>query len=451
MTTVARTLESGVRTRAPSGITTPAVIDDHATLDWPELDALADRQAASLARFQPGSRVVLLLPQRAAAVALLIASERAKIDVVLVSALYGEAWARARYDELDARALVTLEGDAVQVLDEREPCAETAGEEPGVLVLTSGTTGKPKCARHSWRTLGGAVKAREEFAGTRWLVGYPLSHFAALQVVAQVMWSGATLVVPADFSAATALRALTQHVVDFLCATPSYVRQVLIAARAEDLAAMRLRQITLGGEIADGTLLRSLREALPTTQLTHIYASTELGVLITVRDGQEGFEAQLLDGQKLKLEEGQLFARRTARAMLGYLGAAEERADEWVATGDLLEVIEGRAFFRGRLNDVINVGGYKVSPVELERVIREVPGVNEVCVVGHKSSILGAMPKAIVVPAAGVDWAALQDEIVRRCTATLAPYMVPRLFEFTDHIDRSVGQKIVRSVGQKLR
>jgi acyl-CoA synthetase (AMP-forming)/AMP-acid ligase II len=445
----ARTLSGSVRSLAQQNAHADAVVDDVATLSWSALDALAELHTSTLARFAPGSRVVLLLPQRAASVALLTACERARLDVVLVSALYGEAWARARSDELLARALLTLEGDEICVLHETDAAPEPIGEEPGVLVLTSGTTGKPKCARHSWRTLAGAVKARSEFAGSRWLIGYPLSHFAALQVVAQVVFSGATLIVPPDFAADTALRMLTANGAEFLCATPSYVRQLLLAAQPADWQAMRLKQITLGGEIADGRLLHGLRDAKPGLQLTHIYASTELGAIITVRDGEEGFDAALLDEQKLRHIDGQLYARRTARAMLGYLGDAAAAPSpshdgDWVATGDLIEVVANRALFRGRVNDVINVGGYKVNPVDIENVIREVPGVREVCVIGQKSSILGALPKAIIVAKPDADRASVQAEIVRRCGERLAPYMVPRLFEFADRIERSTNQKMLR-------
>jgi acyl-coenzyme A synthetase/AMP-(fatty) acid ligase len=165
-----------------------------------------------------------------------------------------------------------------------------------------------------------------------------------------------------------------------------------------------------------------------------------------VKDGREGFDGALLDGQRLMLRDGELFVRRTARSMLDYVGEAPAAPrDEWVATGDLIAVEGGRAKFRGRASDVINVGGYKVNPVEVEAVIRSVAGVRDACLVGHQSSIVGNLPKAIITPEPDADRAALQAEITRRCAEQLAPYMVPRLFEFTERLERSIAQKRVRS------
>jgi len=444
-----RTPSSSARSFAERQPSAAALVDSadgrawHTT-SWVDLDAWVDRLAGELARFG-GTRVVALLPQRAASIALLVACERARVEVVLVSALYGEGWARARREELDARALVTVDAaGALGVLDEGGT-STPIGDEPGVLVLTSGTTGRPKCARHTWTTIGAAVSDRAELATVRWLAGYPLSHFAALQVQAQALLTGATLLIPPDFSAGTALSALTTQSVGALCATPSFVRQLLLAAPREAWSTMALAQVTLGGEIADQRLLGSLKEVRPSLRITHVYASTELGAIVTVRDGQEGFDAALLDGERLKIVDGELHVRRGARAMVRYVGDAATRGDDGcLATGDRVEVTEGRARFAGRVDDLINLGGYKVSPIEIEAVVRTVEGVRDTCVVRHESSIVGAMPKVIVVPEAGTPRDTLQAAIVERCRERLAPHMVPRLFEFRDALDRSVAQKVVR-------
>ena len=129
--------------------------------------------------------------------------------------------------------------------------------------------------------------------------------------------------------------------------------------------------------------------------------------------------------------------------MLGYAGDATPVGDG-AATGDLLEVIGGRADVRGRSIDVIDVGGHEVNPVEIEAVVREVAGVLDVHVVGHWSSILGASPKAVVVAAPGTDEESLRADITRHCEARLAKHMTPRLHVFTDRIERSAAQKVVR-------
>jgi acyl-CoA synthetase (AMP-forming)/AMP-acid ligase II len=436
------TLSGWVRDHAGRRPAQPALVDEHTSLAWSEFDARADRWASELAHHGRGAVVVALLPQTVGAVVALVAAERAGVDLLPISAQYGEAWAVERMQALGAHALVGVEGEALRVIVVG-PRSAPPSETPAVLVLTSGTSGAPKCARHTWQTLAGAVRQRDEYAGTRWLIGYPIGHFASLQVIAQVLRAGAVLVMPPDFGSKAAVRALVEQSIEYLCATPSYARQLVFAAGRDDWSRMRLRQITLGGEIADQRLLDALRAALPGVALTHIYASTELGAVVTVKDGREGFDAALLDGQRLRLEGQQLFARRGPRAMLGYVGATP-LADEWVGTGDVVEVKEGRALFRGRASDVINVGGFKVNPSEVEAVIRDVPGVRDVLVVGKKSSVLGAMPQAIIVLEPGAEATLVQAEIIARCESRLPRPMVPRLFQFVERLDRSVAQKLIR-------
>jgi acyl-CoA synthetase (AMP-forming)/AMP-acid ligase II len=232
---------------------------------------------------------------------------------------------------------------------------------------------------------------------------------------------------------------------DCLCATPSYARALLRHGTPAQWSKLALRQVTLGGEAADQRLLDGLRAAAKAARLTHVYASTEAGAVLAVKDGREGFDAALCDGERLKLVEGELWVRRGARSMLGYSGEEPPGPDDgWIKTGDLVTVEGGRALFRGRLSDLINVGGHKVNPVEVEAVMAGVEGVREARLVGHPSSLVGNLPKAIVAVEPAADRAAVQAEIVRRCSAQLARHMVPRLFEFTDRLERSVAQKAVR-------
>ena len=293
----------------------------------------------------------------------------------------------------------------------------------------------------------GAARERHqracERAGDRWLLAYPISHFAALQVVAQALLSGATLVIPDDFGPGAALAALADGVTCLSC-TPTYFRRLVLATPDAAWATTRLAQLTLGGEIVDQALLDAARRALPAARIVHIYASTELGAAITVRDGRAGFDAALLDGERFEVRDDELWARRSERAMLGYAGGAAP--GEWVATGDLVEVADGRVRFRGRANEIINVGGFKVSPAEVEAVVREVAGVAEAWVVGHKSSITGQLVKAVLCLAPGADAAQVKRDVAARCAQRLPSHMAPRIFELAERAETSSTQKLVRRV-----
>lgn len=415
-----------------------AVVDADGPHSWAEIVEQSERFARTLSG---SGRIALILPQRAEAVALLAACERVCPETVVISSVYGRDRARTHAASVGATALVSVENGSVlvEVLGERVPSRGSF-----VLVLTSGTEGPPKCARHTWDTLAVSVQRRSRHAGTRFFCGHPLGQFGGLQVIAQAVFGDGTLHVPCNFAPYSALTLLAGHGADCLCGTPSYVRQILIAGGGSDLRKAGVRRVTLGGEIADQLLLDALRRALPDAALVHIYASTELGALLTVRDGQEGFDAGLLDGERLRIVDGTLEARRATGAMLRYFDGAAPAEDEWVSTGDLVEVVDGRVRFRGRKNDVFNVGGSKVNPIEVEAVVRNVPGVLDVVVLAHRSSILGALPKAIVRASPGADRLALEHSIATHCARRLPPYMVPRLFEFRETLDPGTAQKAVR-------
>ena len=428
--------------RVAAACGTATAIVDQTTRSYTELAAEIDRLAAELRALGSPSRAVLLLPQHGTAIALAAACDAAGTTAIYVSALYGVERAREVLETADAELLVTVEDGRVVELARRTPTAIARPDPPEVWLLSSGTTGAAKCARHTWRGLAGAVSERGSRAGDVWLLAYPISHFAGLQIAAQCLFSGARLVIPRDFGPMAALEALVAERVTAISCTPTYLRGLLLATPEHTWPSTCVAQVTLGGETVNQAVLDAARRAWPAARLVHIYASTELGAAITVRDGFEGFDAALLDGAQLKLENGELYARRSPRSMLGYVDGAEPA--DWIATGDLVEIVDGRARFRGRASEIINVGGFKVNPAVVEAVVREVEGVTEVWVVGHKSSIAGQLVKAVMCLEPGTDLATVKREVTRRCAERLPSHMTPRLFELVDRAETSVTQKRVR-------
>ncbi len=431
----------------------PAVLDSAGAHTWRNVNDIADRLTHALATngIRSGVPVMVLLPQSGAALALLAACDAARVPVLPVPALYGEAQARQFQTATGIPYLVGLNGDTLVLLSLLDPPAilsESADDTAEVLLLTSGSSGTPKCVCHTWRTLAGAVVQRETFVAQRWLLGYPIGHFAGMQVVLQSWLNGGTLVVPADFRPQAALHALREQQPAYLTCTPTYLRQLLLAAEEPDLTNLSLRQITLGGEIADQTLFDWVATRLPTVRVIHIYASTELGILLTVRDGRAGFAAALLDepDSRLKIVDGELWARRSPQTMLGYRGHHHHVQDDvWLATGDLVEVRGDRVYFLGRRSDTINVGGFKVQPAVVEHVIRSVVGVRDVCVMGKANSIVGQLVQAVLWVAPGSDQQALRVAVLQHCREQLPDHMHPRLLTFT-----TTGEELARTVSQKL-
>ncbi|AWK85492.1 AMP-binding protein [Azospirillum thermophilum] len=305
---------------------------------------------------------------------------------------------------------------------------------PGFAVLleTSGTTGVPKLVRHGFDRLRGRLRGTAD-AGARWLLTYEPGAFAGLQVILTAAAAGATLVAEPGGGVGGLARAAVHHGVTHVSGTPSFWRAFLMALGAE---APPLAAITLGGEAADQPLLDRLAERFPQARLRHIYASTEAGALFAVADGLAGFPAEWLetgvDGVGLRIAGGVLEVR-SPRAML-------DGAGDWLSTGDLVELRDGRVLFAGRLDGRINVGGVKVSPEAAETALLAVPGVLDALVEPRANPISGWILTATVVPQPGVEESALRSAI-RVALEPLAPAARPRVLTFADHIALSTAGK----------
>ena len=211
-----------------------------------------------------------------------------------------------------------------------------------------------------------------------------------------------------------------------------------------------LRQITLGGEAVDQSILDALRETFPGARIIAIYASTEAGALFSVKDGRTGFPASWLqegvEGCRLRISDSVLQVQ-SPRAMRGYLGDATKRGvtdDGWLITGDVVEVMGDRVLFRGRVDNVLNVGGGKVMPEQVETALLDVPVVREARVYGIKNPIAGDVLAADVVLAQAVTEAEARKAIYSALSARLEPYKVPRIYRFVEKISVNAAGKKVR-------
>jgi acyl-CoA synthetase (AMP-forming)/AMP-acid ligase II len=346
--------------------------------------------------------------------------------------------------DLDTVSVVDLADLAVGGADGQADAGQlpSATDEATVLILTTGTTGRPKGARHVWARL----LPRPDRTGppdARWLLAYNLNQFAGIQVFLQVLASHATLVVPESNQPRAAVAAMQEFGVTHASGTPTFWRFVGSLLTRPD--AVALQQITLGGEAVPAALLDTLYEKFPGVRISQIYASTELGSTVSVRDGKHGLPLSVLDrgddaDVQFRIVDGELQGRSRV-GMLGYHGQDTESGG-WRPTGDLVEVQGDRIVFVGRTSEVINVGGVKVHPLPVEEAVAAVDGVELAHVYGRANPVAGQIVVADVVARPGVDHEALEDAIRTAC-AGLPRAAQPRRIRFVD--DLAVREnKIVR-------
>ena len=178
--------------------------------------------------------------------------------------------------------------------------------------------------------------------------------------------------------------------------------------------------------------LSALAQALPGVRLKQTYGSTETGILPTrSRDGASRWMDVGGAGVELQVREGRLFAR-AAEQMLGYLNAPQPfDADGWYDTGDLVEEKDGMIRIAGRVSEVINVGGHKVMPGEVENCLMQAENVLDAVVEGRRNPVTGQAVVARVVLRSGEDAEAAEDRLLSFCRARLEPYKLPVVFQFT--------------------
>jgi acyl-coenzyme A synthetase/AMP-(fatty) acid ligase len=217
------------------------------------------------------------------------------------------------------------------------------------------------------------------------------------------------------------------------------------------------RYVRLSGEIADQAILDALRSAYPNATVAHAFATTEAGVAFEVGDGLAGFPAGLVGaaGKAVELRiRGDTLQLRSAGTATRYLGShttSLRGGDGFVDTGDRVELRDGRYYFLGRSGGVINVGGLKVHPEEVEAVINAHPWVRMSRVMARRSAITGAVVAAEVVlaDAAGAAGTRLADEalsqqIIEHCRHSLPAHKVPAMIRIVAALELSAAGKLVR-------
>jgi len=322
------------------------------------------------------------------------------------------------------------------------------------VLPTSGTTGAPKLVAHRLDALLGAI----EPAGRRerpivWGTFYDIRRYGGLQILLRAVTSRATLVLgESDEPLVAHVERLRAAGVTHVSGTPSHWRRLLMSGHANRIAPEYVR---LSGEIADRAVLDALAAAYPAARVGHAYASTEAGVVFEVLDGQEGFPASFVDVEgevELRVRDGSLRVR-SKRTATRYVGADDVEladGDGFVDTGDLVERRGDRYHFKGRCAGVINIGGLKVHPEEVERIINLHEKVRISLVRARRNPIIGDLVVAEVV-LKDVDAAAtaerrgvLRDEILAICRARLERHQAPAAIEFVPSLELTASGKLAR-------
>jgi Acyl-CoA synthetases (AMP-forming)/AMP-acid ligases II len=295
---------------------------------------------------------------------------------------------------------------------------------PGLILFSSGSTGTPKGILHDFNRV--AEKFRVARQGVTAIPFLMLDHFGGINTILAITSSLGTVVTVSDRSVNAICDAIARYRVNLLPTTPSFLALLMASRAYRDYDMTSLKRITYGTEVMPQATLDRLKVAFPGVELQQTYGLSELGVLrshsredgsLWVRIGGSGFQTKVVDG---------ILWIKSEYAMVGYLNAPSEfDAEGWFNTKDRVEV-DGEYFrILGRITDLINVGGQKVYPTEIEDVILALDNVEDVTVYGEAHHLLGQIVVAKVLTIAAEDVESLKRRIRSACRAKLAPFKVP--------------------------
>jgi acyl-CoA synthetase (AMP-forming)/AMP-acid ligase II len=320
------------------------------------------------------------------------------------------------------------------------------------VLLSSGTTGAPKMIVHTLASLTAPIglSRNDQATSVVWGTFYDIRRYGGLQIFLRaILGNGSLVLSSAAEPVSSHLERLAAHGVTHLSGTPSHWRRALMSPQAHAIAP---RYVRLSGEIADQAILNTLRAFYPNAAVGHAFATTEAGVAFEVNDCLAGFPASLPGTRgevEMKIGEDSLRIRSNRTAIRYLDGENGVLADEegFVDTGDIVEQRGDRYYFLGRRNGVINVGGLKVYPEEVEAVINRHPAVRMSMVQSRRNPITGALVAADVVltDVAAGRIADFRNEILELCRQNLAAHKIPATIRSVISLEVAPAGKLVRS------
>ena len=300
-----------------------------------------------------------------------------------------------------------------------------------ITLFTSGTTGIPKKVSHDFKSITRFVKYFNN--KNIWGYAYNPTHMAGVQVFLQALLNGNPIVRLFGLSADEIHREITENKITHISATPTFYKLLLPC----DTIFESVKRITSGGEKFNEQLTRQFKKIFPNAKITNVYASTEAGTLFASEN--DIFSIKQEYENLIRIENGELLIHNSL------MGNSDISIKEWYNTEDLVEIISEKPLkfrFLSRKSDMINVGGYKVNPLEVEEVILSLSEIKNVRVYSKSNSVLGNIICCEVV----CDNKTISESTIRTfLQSKIQEFKIPRIIRFVDEISTTRTGKLKRS------
>ncbi len=323
----------------------------------------------------------------------------------------------------------------------------SASGHPGFVIFSSGSTGEPKAVLHDAQRFTAHLEKVQKAKSTIGFLAF--DHIAGVDTLLYTLFAGGTLVVPEDRSPKAVCQAVEAYKAQVLPVSPSFLKLLLVspALEAHDLSSLEV--ITFGSEPPDPAVTEKLAKLLPNADLLQKYGTSEFGAPRSkTKPGDSRWIKLTSDDFAVRVVDGVMWVKASG-TMLGYLNATDPaEQDGWFCTGDRVEQDGDWLRILGRDSDLINVGGEKVFPAEVETVVESLPGVLECAVTGESHPLLGTVVVATVrltdeLLAEELSDAALKQRVRKHCRGQLPRYAIPvKVLTTTEALTSSRGKRL---------
>jgi long-chain acyl-CoA synthetase len=361
---------------------------------------------------------------------------------------------RERFHERDGLGEMALVSWTIEV-DEEDAVEINGGSEqrrhelydllrskrhPGIVFFTSGSTGVSKVVVHDLALLLSKYTTKRH--DLRTLAFLLFDHIGGFDTLFYVLSNGSALIIPQSRTPESVCRAVQDYHVEVLPVSPSFLNLLLLSGVYEQYNLESLKFITYGAEVMPAGTLAKCAQVFPDVKLLQKYGTTEIGTMhsrseqqdsVWFKIGGEGYEWRVIEG---------MLQIKSNSAMLGYLNAPSPfTEDGWFITGDAVERNADSLRILGRKSDIINVGGQKVYPAEVEEVICEMDGIADATVYGEKNQLLGNIVCAKVKLARPEALGEFVHRLNAHCKTRLDKYKIPMKITLSDDLQCDARSK----------
>jgi len=307
---------------------------------------------------------------------------------------------------------------------------------PGLVLFSSGSSGESKAMLLDVNSL------LKKYMGSRpaqcTLFFLLLDHIGGINTLLHVLSQGGTLVIPNSKSPDAICEAIQNHQVALLPTTPTFLTMLLMSDIYKKYDMSSLSLVSYGTEPMPLSTLNKLNSVFPGLKFKQTYGLSELGILPTKSENPNSVWFLMGDDLvKYKIVD-KLLLIKSPTAMLGYLNAPNPFDSEgWFNTGDLVEtkITDNKEYIRiiGRKSEIINVGGLKVYPAEVEDVLLKMDNIADVVVFGKSNPITGQVVAAMINVLKPEESRQLQKRVKDFCKDKMDSYKIPMLIKIVEH------------------